>query len=134
MNERFVMVRVKVIVSLLAAAIVIAFMAIAYCMPLVHAAIQALNSEDADLRAAPIILVYTEAELGGSTVDYQSPNPIIHTDKENIILKIRIFMSWEVYDVKLQTSEVNNLGGYLTSVSYKADWQNDQTVYLYNKT
>lgn len=117
----------KAIETLLVTAIVITL-----STAIISTSAAAQDSEDSYTSAPPIILVYKN-ENDGSPIDYYNTHPVIHTDKGNVTLWIKILMPYQVYNAKLQGT-VMWLGGYLTSVSYEASWQNNQTVELYANT
>jgi hypothetical protein len=62
-------------------------------------------------------------------VNTDCTNPIIYTYNSNATIRLRITMPDRVY-VPSATGDILNAGGYLTSVSYKASWQNNQTIKL----
>ncbi len=113
----------KTIVTLLAITIVIAFSII-----VVSSGATALNRDDSGLSAPPLIYILEHAN-DGIPIDYaqHTNHPIIYTNTGNVSLSVKIRMPYQVYDAKTQGT-IMWLGGHLTSVSYKASWQNNQTV------
>jgi hypothetical protein len=117
----------KNFVTLLATAIIIALsIAIAFASAAVE------DSEDSYTSAPPLIYI-REQEDSGVPIDYaqHTNHPMIYSDTRNVTLWIKIRMPYQVYNAKLQ-GDVMWLGGHLTSISYKASWQNNKTINLYS--
>lgn len=85
--------------------------------------------ESSDISAAPAILIY---KVDGSWPmnHWANPDctyPIIYADTGRATIKVTIKMPQDVY-YPAGLGTLMNAGGYLTSVSYKASWLNNQTV------
>jgi len=113
----------KAIVYLLNVAIVLSL-----SIALISSGVSAQESDDSGLSAKPIIFVLKGAN-DGLAIDYYNSFPVIYSDTGNATLWVIIRMPYQVYDAKGQDT-VMWLGGHLTQVSYKASWQNNQTVNL----
>ncbi len=116
----------KAIVTLLFAAIVIAFSIIVF-----PTAVAATNNDDSGTSAPPLIYIL-EHENSGVSIDYaqHTNHPIVYSDTGNVTLWVKILMPYQVYNAKLQNT-VMWLGGHLTSVLFEASWQNNKTIDLY---
>jgi hypothetical protein len=92
------------------------------------------DSGDSYTSAPPLIYIL-ENESYGVSIDYfqHTNHPIIYSDTGNVTLWVKIRMPYQVYNAKLQGT-VMWVGGHLTSVSYEASWQNNETVELYDST
>jgi hypothetical protein len=124
---------VKRVVSLLAAVIVIALSTT--LIPLGAAAqnITTVRYTSDDIAAAPGIFIYKEN--GNYPMDHwvntDCTNPVIYTDNDTATIRLRISMPSRVY-VPAAVGDILNAREYLTSVSYKASWQNNQTINLFS--
>jgi hypothetical protein len=92
-----------------------------------------LRYNASDISAEPNIFIYKED--GNYPMDHwvnpDCTNPVILNDKGNATIRLKIGMPSDVY-IPAEQGDILNAGGYLTSVTYKASWQNNQTINLYS--
>lgn len=102
---------------------------------LIPSRVTAQGSDNSYLSAPP--LIYVVEGNSGFSINYENPNPVIYTDNGNVTLTLLVRLPYEVNsdttqgNVTMQNSVVWLGEGYLTSVSYKASWQNNRTINLY---
>lgn len=126
------MVRLKANIALLAIAVILT--ASIALIPLEVTAQNTASSRltGSDISAAPGIFIYKED--GDWPMDHWA-NPdcthtIIYTDNGSATIRVRVTTPSDVYyPAGLDT--IMNAGAYLTSVSYKASWQNNRTINLF---
>jgi hypothetical protein len=88
-----------------------------------------------DISAAPGIFIY-KADENWPMDHWANPDcthPIIYTDNGNATIKVRVTPPSDVYYPAGQDT-IMNAGAYLTSVSYKASWQGNNTIILFDST
>lgn len=117
-------VRVKVVIALFAVVFVVAL-----GVTIISSTAVAQEDENSYTSAPPIVLVL-ESETSGVPIGFHSV-PIVHTDDVNTTLWLKIRMPNSVYNARA-LGDVMWLGGHLTAVSYKASWQNNKTIHLYD--
>jgi hypothetical protein len=89
--------------------------------------------ESGDISAAPAILIY-KVDGNWPMNHWANPDctyPIIYTDTGRAIIKVTIKMPQDVYH-PATFGTLMNAGGYLTSVSYKANWLSNKTISVYS--
>jgi hypothetical protein len=108
-------VRVKAILTMLLATIVVVS-----SITIFSCGVTAQDSDDSDVSADPYIIIFS----GDHPIDYLDATPSIHTDKGNATIRLKIGMP--IVD------SMFIIGETVTSVSYKASWQNNKNVTLFN--
>ncbi len=127
------MVRLKAATSLSAAAIILT-LSIALLLLEVTAQTTAPSSRltASDISAAPGIFIYKEN--GTWPMDHwvnpDCTHPLIYTDNGSATIRARVTPPSDVY-YPAGVDTIMNAGAYLTSVSYKASWQNNRTINLF---
>lgn len=79
-----------------------------------------------DIVAPPIIVISQE----NGSYPFYTDNPVIYTATGNATIWVSVGTPYQVY-VPEDLDTIMFAGGYLTSVSYRASWQNNQTINVY---
>lgn len=109
------MVRVKAIVTLLAATIVVVL-----SITIFSCGVTAQDSDYSDVSADPYIIIFS----GGHPIDYIDATPSICTDEGPATIRLKIGMP--IVDSMFVIGET------VTSVSYKASWLSNRKITLFN--
>jgi hypothetical protein len=122
-------IKVKALVSLLAVAIILTL-----SITLIPVGVSAENNTSSplsatDIEAQPSIVI--SQENGSSPINYWTDNPVVYTDTGNATIWVRVNAPYQVY-VPADLDTIMFAGAYLTSVSYRASWQNNQTINVYS--